>query len=72
MLAGNLMAGWQMARSLLIAEQKLADGVEADFMRAKIMTARVYADHILSRVPGLRDSIVDGHEGVNAMPVEAF
>ncbi len=72
LLAGNVMAGWQMARSLLIAEQKLADAVDADFMRAKITTARFYADHILSRVPGIRDSIVEGHDGVNAMPVEAF
>jgi 3-(methylthio)propanoyl-CoA dehydrogenase len=72
MLAGNLMAGWQLARSLIVAEQKLADGVEADFMRSKITTARFYADHILSRAAGVRDSIVDGHEGVTAMAVEAF
>lgn len=72
MLAGNLMSGWQMARSLLVAEQKLADGIEADFMRAKIATARFYADHILSRVPGIRDSIVEGHAGITAMSLEAF
>ena len=29
-------------------------------MRAKIATARFYADHILSKVPGMRDSIVEG------------
>jgi hypothetical protein len=39
MLAGNLMAGWQMARALLVAEDRLAAGVDADFMRAKIATA---------------------------------
>jgi alkylation response protein AidB-like acyl-CoA dehydrogenase len=72
MLAGNLMAGWQMARALLVAEQQLADGVESEFMKAKIATARFYADHILSRVPGLRDSIVDGSEAVTSMAVEAF
>jgi 3-(methylthio)propanoyl-CoA dehydrogenase len=72
MLAGNLIAGWQMARALLVAEQQLADGVEPAFMQAKIHTARFYADHILSRVPGLRDSILEGSEGVTAMAVEAF
>ena len=41
-------------------------------MKAKIATARFYADHILSKVPGMRDSIVEGAEGVVSMPVEAF
>jgi len=72
MLAGNLMAGWQMARALLVAERQLAAGEQVDFMRAKIQTARFYADHILSRVPGLRDSIVDGAAGVTGMALEAF
>jgi 3-(methylthio)propanoyl-CoA dehydrogenase len=72
MLAGNLMAGWQMARALLVAEQRLAFGEQNEFMRAKIQTARFYADHILSRGPGMRDSIVDGASGVTGMPLEAF
>ena len=72
MLAGNMVAGWQMARALLVAEQRLAEGVDAPFMRAKITTARFYADHILSKVPGLRDSIVEGAPGVTEMAVEAF
>ena len=72
MLAGNLMAGWQMARALLVAEEQLAQGLEADFMRAKITTARFYGDHILSKAPGLRDSIVDGWRGVTGMALEAF
>lgn len=72
MLTGNLVAGWQMARSLLIAEDHLAAGLDVDFMQAKIITARFYADHILSRVPGLRDSIVDGSDAITTMPLEAF
>ena len=72
MLAGNLVAGWQMARALLVAEQQLAQGEEADFMRAKITTARFYGDHILSKAPGLRDSIVDGALGVTEMALDAF
>ena len=72
MLAGNVMAGWQMGRSLLVAQAQLAAGVDKDFMQAKISTARFYADHILTKVPGLRDSIVDGADAVTALALEAF
>jgi hypothetical protein len=76
MLAGNVMAGWQMARGLLAAEQALASGdfgvFSADFMRAKITTARFYADHLLTRAPGLRDSIVEGADSVTALALDAF
>ncbi len=72
MLAGNVFAGWQMARSLLAAEDELAAGNDAAFMQAKITTARFYADHILSKAPGVRDSIVEGAESVTALALEAF
>jgi alkylation response protein AidB-like acyl-CoA dehydrogenase len=73
MLAGNLVAGWQMARALLAAEQGLAGGNPGDpFLRAKIATARFYADHILVKVPALRDSIVQGAEAVLGMELEQF
>jgi hypothetical protein len=66
------MAGWQMARSMLAAEQSLAKGQDAEFMKAKITTARFYADHILTKAPGLRDSIVEGADSVTAMALDAF
>ncbi|MFL5431752.1 MAG: acyl-CoA dehydrogenase, partial [Myxococcales bacterium] len=44
MLAGNLVAGWQLARSLLVAEDLLAKGEDKSFMQAKIATAHFYAD----------------------------
>ena len=75
MLAGNLVAGWQMGRSLLVAQTELANqnhGLDADFMRSKITTARFYADHLLTKAPGMRDSIVDGAECVTALAAEAF
>ena len=72
MLAGNLMSGWQMARALLVAEKAAAAGQDVPFMQAKVLTARFYADHILTRVPGLRDSIVEGYAGVTDMALEAF
>jgi hypothetical protein len=72
MLAGNLMAGWQMARALLVAQEQIAEGNDVAFMRAKIITVRFYADHLLSRVPGIRDSIVDGADSVTALALDAF
>jgi 3-(methylthio)propanoyl-CoA dehydrogenase len=72
MLAGNVVAGWQLARSLLAAQGELDKGVDADFMRAKITTARFYADHLLTKAPGMRDSIVEGADSVTALALEAF
>jgi len=73
MLAGNLVAGWQMARALLAAERLLAAGEgDARFLAAKVATARFYADHLLSRAPAQRDAIVDGADSVTAMALDAF
>jgi len=72
MLAGNVVAGWQLARALMVAEDQLAAGTDTAFMQAKITTARFYADHILSRAPGVRDSICEGSDAVTAMAIDAF
>ncbi len=72
MLAGTTVAGWQMARALMVAEDRLADGVDTSFMQAKIATARFYGDHILVKAPAIRDSIVEGAEAVTALALEAF
>jgi hypothetical protein len=72
MLAGNLVAGWQLGRALLVATRMRAGGEDVEFMRRKIAVARFYAEHLLTRVPGLRDSIVDGGSAVNALEPEAF
>ena len=72
MLAGNVMAGWQMARSLLVAQTLLAQGTDAPFMQAKISTVRFYADHILPRTDALRAAIVEGADSVTALALDAF
>jgi alkylation response protein AidB-like acyl-CoA dehydrogenase len=77
MLAGNLVAGWQLARSLLAAQDLLSDpdagaGEDKAFLQAKIVTAQFYAEHILSRVPGLRDAVVEGADSVTALALESF
>jgi len=72
MLAGNLVAGWQLGRSLLVAQDLLQKGQDEAFMRAKITTAQFYAEHILVKAPGLRDSIVEGAASVTALALDSF
>jgi alkylation response protein AidB-like acyl-CoA dehydrogenase len=73
MLCGTVLAGWQMARAALSASQQLAAGADdADFLKAKIGTARFYADHILSRSLSLRAAIVDGASGTLALEEAMF
>ena len=72
MLAGNLMAGWQLARSLLAAQGALAAGTDPAFMQAKITTARFYAEHILLQTSALRESIVAGAESLLGLAPEQF
>lgn len=64
MLAGNLVSGWQMARSLLAAEAALARGEDPAFMQAKIATARFYCDHILCEAEIQRTRIVEGSDSL--------
>ncbi|MEZ5607939.1 MAG: acyl-CoA dehydrogenase [Burkholderiaceae bacterium] len=72
MLAGNLVAGWQLGRALLAAEEQLAQGKDAAFMQAKIVTARFYAEHILPRTLALRDAIVEGAGSATALAPDSF
>jgi 3-(methylthio)propanoyl-CoA dehydrogenase len=72
MLTGMVMAGWQMARALLVAQGPVDPDFGANFMAAKRVTCRFYAEHILRKVPGMRDSIVSGASSVNGMALEAF
>jgi len=59
MLAGNLIAGWQLARSVIVAEAALAHGADP-FMSAKVATALFYAQHILIETELQRTRVIDG------------
>ena len=77
MLAGNVVAGWQMARALIVAEDQLENlnkGGEGDtaFLKAKVATAHFYAEHLLNKAPGVRDSIIEGGDCVTALAIESF
>jgi len=69
-LFGVVAGGWQLLRSALVARDRLAappaQGASAAFYRAKIDTARFYADHVLAQAPGLAHAIVEGSAAVLA------
>jgi hypothetical protein len=61
-LSGIVAGGWQMARAALVARRKLSrdDAGDADFYRAKIITSRHFAEHVLTQAGGLSLSIRHG------------
>jgi alkylation response protein AidB-like acyl-CoA dehydrogenase len=71
-LAGIVLGGWQMARALLVAEEKRAE--DPSFYGAKIATAQFYAEHVLPQASALEVAIVNakGDEGVLALSEDQF
>ena len=60
-LAGIVFGGGQLARAALAAARGLGAGQgDAYFLRAKIATARHFADHFLTQAPGLREAATGG------------
>lgn len=71
-LLGIVAGGWQMARAALVAQEKIAGGDTDPFYGAKIVTARFFADHELTKAQGLADAIVDGAAGTLALDEALF
>jgi alkylation response protein AidB-like acyl-CoA dehydrogenase len=72
-LFGIVAGGWQMARAALAAQHHLVAGEgEPAFLQAKIVTARFYADHVLSQAAGLAYTVVNGAPGALALSEEQF
>ena len=65
LLAGNAVAGWQMAESWLAADSLGAE--DQAFAKAKKITAAFYAQHLLPRCAAAADSICNGAESVMAL-----
>ena len=62
-----------MARAALAAKRMLDAGEGAPaFLAAKIVTARFYADHVLSQASGLRYTVVNGARGALELTEEQF
>jgi len=61
-----------MARAALAASRRLANGGDPEFHRAKIGTARFFADHMLVSVPALAESVTSGSRGTLALDEAQF
>ena len=72
-LFGTVAGGWQMARAALIAKKRLdEETADFDFYRAKLGTARFYAEHILPLAQAYRHEVVDGSTSVLALEEAQF
>ncbi|MFK7962821.1 MAG: acyl-CoA dehydrogenase [Burkholderiaceae bacterium] len=72
-MCGIVLGGWQMGRAALTASKLLAEpGADTPFLKAKIGTARFYADHILTQGTAMRSGIVEGAAGTLALETEQF
>jgi acyl-CoA dehydrogenase len=71
-LLGIVAAGWQMARAALLCQTHIDDGSTDDFYRTKLVTARFYADHVLSLAPSLAYAVVNGAAGALALDEAQF
>jgi butyryl-CoA dehydrogenase len=68
-----VLGGWQMGRAALVANARLGAGEgDAAFYQAKIITARFFAEHILSQADALRFSITDGASSILSLPETQF
>ena len=64
--------GWQMGRAAVIARAKCSAGDSDPFWPAKLSTARFFADHFLTQVPGLADVVVAGAKGALEIDDDSF
>ncbi|MEO8004053.1 MAG: acyl-CoA dehydrogenase [Betaproteobacteria bacterium] len=72
-LFGVVAGGWQMARAALIAKARLDDNSEDyDFYRAKLATARYFAEHVLPLAAAFKHEIVHGSGSVLALEEAQF
>ncbi len=72
-LWGLAAGGWQMGRAALIAGDRLAQGAgDASFNRAKLATARFYAEALLPQTEGLAVTITQGSGAALDLSAEQF
>ena len=69
-LAGVVLCGWQMARAMMVALDRMED--DPDFYAAKLVTARFYAESVLPTAYGLATSVVVGGDTIAQAPVDMF
>jgi 3-(methylthio)propanoyl-CoA dehydrogenase len=72
-LSAFVIGGFYSGKMALAAQSQLAQrGQDAEYLNAKIMTARFFAEHFVSQTSGLLQSIKQGYRVTLAMPESAF
>ena len=72
-LFGTVIGGYLLARSAVLADQRLAEANgDAAFYEAKLATARFYAENILPQAAGLERMASAGADAVMALSDEQF
>ena len=72
-LAGTVIGGWLMARGAEAAVAQLATtSADADFLSAKVLTARHYMAHVMVEAAGLSDIVTHGAETTLALADHQF
>jgi alkylation response protein AidB-like acyl-CoA dehydrogenase len=69
-LAGVVLCGWQMARALMVAQDKMDS--DPAFFTAKVITARFYAESVLTQAAGLAQTICQAGPTINRMSIAQF
>ncbi len=72
MYAGYVSLAYFWARMAVVAQQKLAEGEDADFYRAKISTAKFYFKRVLPRTRGLAATMTAGADVLLELDAEHF
>ncbi|HEY7787669.1 MAG TPA: acyl-CoA dehydrogenase C-terminal domain-containing protein, partial [Casimicrobiaceae bacterium] len=72
-LWGLVAGGWQMGRAAKVAVEKLQAGDgNASFLRAKLATARYYAESLLPQADAFADAVVNGSTAALALSADQF
>jgi hypothetical protein len=66
------VGGWLMARAALAAKARLDAGADDEFLRAKVVTARFFAQHLLPEVHGLLGAVTAGKDDLMALEPAAL
>jgi len=72
-LMGVVVGGWLLARLAATAGHRLEEGTgDTSFLKAKIKTARFYADNVLPQAAALGAAVVRGADSVMALEEDQF
>lgn len=72
-MTGVVALGLMWLRMAVAADAALQAGSDdADFMQAKLVTARFYADHVMPETVSLRRKLEAGSETIMELPIAAF